>query len=352
MKKPFKPLIAIVLALCLSVGALVPASAAASASALLHPNWNGWKMAWNVAQLVWDFGAQFFFSAGDAEKVRQIVNSTPILKKSDKQPAVLDLGLEDLAYESFEEFWKAMEDGLKAVGMVDWYIAFKETSKKPIYNVVVIVTTIDQRQYQVDTGADYNWDNGLFYGRDYNGILGRGNDYNAQNHSPQKSVGNIKKYAGFNEGYDFAGQLLYNLQTLRFRFDYQGKDWMIQLWKGSYYLISNGMEVGIYSKPKDREFHYDCEYDNPLVMDGKLWRGDKLICEFAPLNTWWLATFRPENALFNVYTPDKMRFEGSITFKDKAMLTAFKKSVDAQKLQNFSYTISGMKFSYNWTEGK
>ena len=68
---------------------------------------------------------------------------------------------------------------------------------------------------------------------------------------------------GYSEVYDVAaGLTLMIIETLRIKFPYKDKDWMIQVWKGQYGLVLIGAEVGVYTKPKDRKIeHYDCAAD-------------------------------------------------------------------------------------------
>ena len=55
---------------------------------------------------------------------------------------------------------------------------------------------------------------------------------------------------GYNEVYDhFAPMTAMFIDQVRVRFDYEGKEWMIQLWKGNYGWLFVGAEIGVYTAP-------------------------------------------------------------------------------------------------------
>ena len=59
-----------------------------------------------------------------------------------------------------------------------------------------------------------------------------------------------QKNFGFNEVYDtFAPVTMMYYDTVRTTFEYGGKEWMIQTWKGQYGVMFVGGEVGVYTRP-------------------------------------------------------------------------------------------------------
>ena len=84
---------------------------------------------------------------------------------------------------------------------------------------------------------------------------------------------------------------------------------MIQVWKGQYGLVLVGAEVGVYTKPKDRQLeHYECAADEDLLrmemevqrldtVDGKsTW--NRLL--YRPYDEyWWITGFVFGNELGN-----------------------------------------------------
>ncbi len=157
-----------------------------------------------------------------------------------------------------------------------------------------------------------------------------------------------QRVAGYNSLYDtFAPMSLINFDTVRLRFDYDDKNWMVQIWKGQYGALFYGAEIGIYTKPMDREvMHYDCagkddylkmsmdfyEYKNRLI--GK----DEWVKQFSrPYDSyWWCTGFIPGNKLGNY---SNLRVDARITMKDYTMLSAFKKALDENSVP---YTVSGL----------
>lgn len=72
------------------------------------------------------------------------------------------------------------------------------------------------------------------------------------------------------------------------RFDYNGKKWLIEFWKGQY-GITTGAEIGVYTSKDGR--HYDCaKEDEELFMSFILIKnGEVLIRRFD--THWWLTGF-------------------------------------------------------------
>ena len=102
-----------------------------------------------------------------------------------------------------------------------------------------------------------------------------------------------QRNVGYNSIFDTTSNIaLIDFDTVRLRFEYQNKDWMIQLWKGQYGLIFYGAEVGIYTKPKDRKLmHYDCASDDEMLkmsMDFLEYKNGKWTKRFTrPYGYYW-----------------------------------------------------------------
>lgn len=107
-------------------------------------------------------------------------------------------------------------------------------------------------------------------------------------------------------------------------FDYNGKTWLIELWKGQY-GINTGGEVGIYHAdglilPSNRTstlFHaVSCEEMLPIHID--LCRNGKSLFKLTKRH-WWLTGF-----CMGQYTkPEQLDMTVSITFPNQEMLYAF-----------------------------
>ena len=81
--------------------------------------------------------------------------------------------------------------------------------------------------------------------------------------------------------------------TVRTTFVYGGKEWMIQMWKGNYF-IANGGEVGLYWREKGQiGSFYNCANDDQMMeMQMKLSIGDKVLINTKPQMHWWLTGFK------------------------------------------------------------
>ena len=148
---------------------------------------------------------------------------------------------------------------------------------------------------------------------------------------------------GYNEIYDnSAGLTLMIIDTLRIKFPYKDKDWMIQAWKGQYGLVLVGAEVGVYNKPKDRTLeHYECVGDDERLrmemevqkLDGGKW---KTIIYRPYEEHWWITGFIFGNELGNY---DNVRVLIRITMKDYEMLEGVTASLEKQ---GYYYEVKGL----------
>ena len=160
---------------------------------------------------------------------------------------------------------------------------------------------------------------------------------------------------GFNVIYDVSAQLiLLNYKTNRFKFNANGKDWMIQFWKGHYGLIIYGGEIGVYTKPVDRVVeHYDCASDEDMLrMSLKFYQYDvkqeKWVFSFErPYGLyWWCTGFKIGNNGGGYDTKfSNYRIDARITMKNFEMLEAFTKSL---RDGGQAYTVDGLDVYLTW----
>ncbi len=147
---------------------------------------------------------------------------------------------------------------------------------------------------------------------------------------------------GFNDAYDFfAPFVVMYYDTVTFEFNYDHKDWRIQLWKGQYGWVFIGSEIGIYTKPERRPIDH---YDSPDKSD---WLGTSMKLtrfgfwkqfETSYDTRWWCSGFVPGSlALFT--WRDQLKLEARITVKDEEMLKAFTKSIEKRGCE---YTTVGL----------
>ncbi|MDR1465927.1 MAG: DUF4474 domain-containing protein [Oscillospiraceae bacterium] len=140
---------------------------------------------------------------------------------------------------------------------------------------------------------------------------------------------------GFNSVFDmfsFLANAFYD--TMRVKFEYGGKEWMVQFWKGSYGVcMFVGGEIGIYSKSLDKRVdHYDAAKDSecfPMSMT-VYQKGERLFTR--PLeNYWWVNGFKPGYLKNFLRTPrTDCSLESTLVLPNAAMADAFCAQLDAK----------------------
>ena len=156
-----------------------------------------------------------------------------------------------------------------------------------------------------------------------------------------------QRSVGFCLAYDllaYSTPYFMNYTTERIKFNYGGKDWMIQLWKGTYF-ITNGCEVGVYNRDEALfGSAYACADDEDcLDIQSTLYHGDDLILSRPTENTWWQTGFAVSA---RTWTPESFTFVGTITMKDADMLAAFTAALDG--IDSIAYTVDGLNVTLVW----
>lgn len=136
---------------------------------------------------------------------------------------------------------------------------------------------------------------------------------------------------GYEKSFDEGSMLLSMvIHSEPIYFEYEGKLWLIELWKGQYGMTT-GAEIGVYraEKPEDfkqgdeRELHYDSIDDGELLfMQYVLCRSDEEILS-RKARHWWLTAFEP--GLFS--KPEQLSMCIKIGFPTEAMCFAFFKGL-------------------------
>ncbi|MBQ7540969.1 MAG: DUF4474 domain-containing protein [Clostridia bacterium] len=144
-----------------------------------------------------------------------------------------------------------------------------------------------------------------------------------------------QKSFGFNFAYDWAAPLFaMKYDYVRIFFPYEGKDWMIQMWKGQYGYLFFGSEVGVYTKPIGEQSatsfaHYSSPEESDYLQIGNaLYHEDRstgtyeLEYEHPYDSYWWNAAFVPGH-LRSTKPCDELRTVTHITFKSAEMAKLF-----------------------------
>lgn len=210
-----------------------------------------------------------------------------------------------------------------------------------------IVTYRDGRTEKVLTGILYDTVNNLVLGK--NGtpaIFGYYLDLN--NNLVYTGVDVWQRNMGFNIYYDifcYLTPFFFHYTTQRIKFNYEGKDWMFQMWKGRY-AIANGGELGVYTRDESKSgTFYNCASDEDmLVMSIAVYHGDELVFKRDPMLHWWVTGFAIDDA---AYLPESLTLVASIELKDEEMLKVVKEAFDKKK-GIIDYEVDGLTISFTW----
>ncbi len=153
-----------------------------------------------------------------------------------------------------------------------------------------------------------------------------------------------QRKVGYNEIFDVISPVTFiDFDTVRFGFDYNDKNWIIQMWKGQYGLFFYGAEIGVYNKPADRTIeHYDSVPDEDrLMMSMDFYNKDVRKFSRPYYSYWWCTGFIPGN-VFGAFS--NLRVDARITMKDYDMLVAFKDSIDSNEAaaEDITYSVKGL----------
>ncbi len=135
--------------------------------------------------------------------------------------------------------------------------------------------------------------------------------------------------------------------TKRIQFDYAGKDWMIQIWKGQY-GITAGAEIGLYNKT-DKIMQYDCASNDELItMSFDFYNQNEYVFSRGPEKHWWLTGFK----VFHAGVPMAIDLDIVLEFPDVQMANAFEQGLKEVAKTSFldpiTYTRTAKTFKIHW----
>ncbi|MBQ8014554.1 MAG: DUF4474 domain-containing protein, partial [Clostridia bacterium] len=223
------------------------------------------------------------------------------------------------------------------------------TDDPDVYEVQAVVHFKDGSTEALDSDIYINVVTGECTNKDGSGLAGTGFNYNLHESLVYATIDSWMRKFGFCVFYDIAANsmpLLWHYITRRFTFEYDGLEWMIQIWKGNY-LITNGAEVGVYNRaPGSFGTYYDCATDDQLMeMSLQVYHGDDLLVNQDPQMHWWINGFQMSRRR---YIPDSLTMKFSIVMPNEEMLNAFCESIDKHYLHDVSYTVEGLKINVVW----
>lgn len=216
------------------------------------------------------------------------------------------------------------------------------------YEFVLEIKYVDGFTENIYTGVYYNPETKEFFGSDGQGMGHIGYDFNLEDMLIRATINGWMRGFGFCLEYDAFSYTtpFFFYHTRRFMFDYGGKEWMIQIWKGNY-LVSNGSEVGVYNREKGSlGSYYNCADDEDMLkMTLELWHNDEPIYQLDAQNHWWANGFKLTKDL---YTAKELTMKFSLEMKDEEMLKAFTEAVDKNVFHDVKYTVDGLTVNLEW----
>ena len=189
---------------------------------------------------------------------------------------------------------------------------------------------------------------GECFGPDEKGMLRIGFNCNANDALVYAPMYCWMKDFGFCVEYDMLCYVLpmYCYNTRRFRFDYDGREWMVQIWKGNY-MITNGGEVGIYNRPAGSfgTFYNVVDDSERMPMSLQISHDGELLVDIPEQTHWWVNGFKLGRRL---YSPHTLQMTFTITFPNEEMMNAFTASVSRNFFHDVTYETDGLKVTLEW----
>jgi hypothetical protein len=133
------------------------------------------------------------------------------------------------------------------------------------------------------------------------------------------------------------------------RFEYDGKKWLIEFWKGQYHL-STGCEIGVYYTEDpdiaipnlfDGTFYQCADDANRLLMSYALFKKGRMLFHRMEKH-WWLTGFRP--GLFS--EPWELTMRIRIRFKDRGMCSSFLQAMEKMGYQKHEVSTNGIMVEF------
>jgi UDP-2,3-diacylglucosamine pyrophosphatase LpxH len=177
----------------------------------------------------------------------------------------------------------------------------------------------------------------------------------------------LQRLFGYAYGYDAAAlgmSAIIDCEPIFF--DYAGKTWMIELWKGQYGL-ETGCEIGVYNRvigssgvvysildatvgkrPGDtnasHNLFFDCVGDSELLlMSSTLYRNGQKVFSRGPEKHWWLTGFK-----WGLYSePQDLTMDVSITCLDNVMTTALVNALTGMGYPNVQTNGDTVTFTFD-----
>ena len=182
-----------------------------------------------------------------------------------------------------------------------------------------------------------------------------------------------QKNAGYNEIYDnLAPATAMFIDQIRIYFRYEGKDWMLQFWKGQYGFLLVGAEIGVYTAPLGTYKDENGAVANYSCAGQEDWLNMQLDCYWAQNNNgkykkvftreygkyWWATGFVKGQLTKYTHPRTELKVKGRITFKSNDMAnlfvyglkeSGFVRAIGSDQLVDDSYYQNGKDVWILWS---
>ncbi len=198
----------------------------------------------------------------------------------------------------------------------------------------------------MDIDLYYNTETQTLYSSSGKGVFDLGFNFDRSSYTLTSVVNSWQRRFGFCLAYDFIANLvMMDYDTERVKFTYDNKEWMIQLWKGRYF-IAPGAEIGVYNRDIGSfGSYYNCVSDDEMLeMSMELYHEDELLFSVGPETHWWLTGFNINDTF---YLPESLTMNGSIVFPTDEMAELFTES--AEKHRKLSVEKNGTVVSFTFS---
>ncbi len=219
-----------------------------------------------------------------------------------------------------------------------------------IYEICLDLTYRDGYTESFKTGILHDSVTGELYGKNGDGLLGFGFAFNSKEMVCYALVNAWHRNVGYAVIYDLAADASYvwDIETRRYAFEYDGLEWQIQAWKGSYFLLATGAEVGLYNRDPAKKIStfYNCATDDQLMMMTiKLSHKKTVLFDRGPMKHWWINGYRMNG---KTYDSESLTLEFSIEMPNMEMVNAFTRAIDNEANHDTTYTVSGTTVYAVW----
>ncbi len=160
---------------------------------------------------------------------------------------------------------------------------------------------------------------------------------------------------GYNEVYDrLAVITAMYYDTVRTTFSFEGKDWLVQIWKGQYGYYFVGEEIGVYTKERSSSSQYmSAEKSDWLKMEMCFVWDEDHNGNYKPRfsrpydDYWWCTGFVVGlESSTAIRTREQFRMVAHITFKNTEMATLFANAFEANGFKRVSKLDNNVKDTF------